>query len=119
MTLRGLRRHGRWVLWAPKPTSKAADGQISERTLLTYLKRVLKQLGLPGHLHTFRHSFISHALISGVPEATVRSWVGHVDADILRTYTHINDQASQAAMARLSSAVVMAENSTNTAGRCP
>lgn len=114
-----LERGGRWVLRGPSRSGAARDRQFSDRTLLTYLKRLLKRLGLPGHLHTFRHSFISHALISGVPEPTVRSWVGHVDADILRTYTHINDQASQAAMARLSGAVVMAENSTNTAGRCP
>ncbi len=50
------------------------------------------------HLHTIRHSFISHALTSGRPEAIVRSWVGHVDSRILKTYTHIADQISQEAM---------------------
>jgi integrase len=37
----------------------------------------------PGHLHTFRRSFISHALTSGVPEPIVRQWVGHVDHEII------------------------------------
>ena len=80
------------------------DHQISERRLLEYLKRVLKELGLDGHLHTFRHSFISHALTQGIPEAIVRQWVGHVDPEVIKHYTHILDEASQAAMRRLAEA---------------
>ncbi len=71
---------------------------MSERLLLANLKKLLKQLDLPGHVHTFRHTFISLALTSGTPEAVVRAWVGHVDAETLRLYTHIADAASQAAM---------------------
>ena len=56
------------------------------------------------HLHTFRHAFISNAITKGTPEAVVRDWVGHVDADILKLYTHIADQDSQAAMRRLAEA---------------
>jgi hypothetical protein len=41
------------------------------------------------------------ALTSGIPEAVVRAWVGHVDADVIRLYTHIADADSQAAMRRL------------------
>jgi integrase len=75
--------------------------QISDRRALCHLKTVLKQLKLEGHQHTFRHSFISHALTSGVPEAIVRKWVGHVDARIMKTYTHIADRISQNAMSGL------------------
>lgn len=71
---------------------------MSERLLLANLKRVLKRLGLPGHVHTFRHTFISLALTAGTPEAVVRTWVGHVDPEILKLYTHIADAASHAAM---------------------
>jgi hypothetical protein len=56
---------------------------------------------LPGHLHTFRHSFISHALTSGVPPAIVRTWVGHVDEEIMKVYTHIADRQSRAAMDKM------------------
>src|SRR5205823_8484629 len=55
---------------------------------------------LDGHLHTFRHAFISTALTHGIPEAIVREWVGHVDRDIMRLYTHIASESSQAAMRR-------------------
>jgi site-specific recombinase XerD len=92
------------VTAAPSRHYPAGGRQISDRRVLQYLKRVLKRLGLRGHVHTFRHSFISHALTQGIPEAIVRQWVGHVDQEILRHYTHIADAASQAAMQRLSAA---------------
>ena len=99
-----LPRHSQWVLTAaPSRKYPRGDHRISERRLLKYLKGVLKPLGLRGHLHTFRHAFISHALTRRmIPEAVVRHWVGHVDADIIRQYTHVADQISQQAMMQLS-----------------
>lgn len=95
-------RSGRWVLTAPSTKSHpSGDRQFSDRRLLVYLKKLLKARGLAGHVHTFRHSFISHAIISGTPEAIVRQWVGHVDREILQHYTHIADRTSAQAMAAL------------------
>jgi integrase len=100
--LERLPRISRWVLTAPPSRIyPEGDHQISERRLLLALKQILRRLGLRGHLHTFRHAFISRALTSGIPESVVRSWVGHVDADVIRLYTHIADATSQAAMRRL------------------
>ncbi|QDT75197.1 site-specific tyrosine recombinase XerD [Lacipirellula limnantheis] len=88
-----------WVFTAlPSAKCPVAARQISDRRALDYLKTVLKKLKLEGHQHTFRHSFISHALTHGVPEAIVREWVGHVDARIMKTYTHVADAISQQAM---------------------
>jgi len=98
-------RRTAWVFTAKASTKHPAGGhQVSERRLLQHLKRVLKSLKLPDHLHTFRHSFISHALTGGIPEALVRHWAGHVDAEIIKRYTHIADDVSKAAMARLAAA---------------
>jgi site-specific recombinase XerD len=103
--LQSLPRRGRWVFTAASSAQyPRGDHQFSDRHLLTSLKRVLKRLKLPGHVHTFRHAFISHALTQGIPEAIVKQWVGHVDAEIIKLYTHIADQASQAAMQRLDGA---------------
>lgn len=66
------------------------------------LKRVLSKFALSGKRHTFRHTYISQALTRGVPEAVVRQWVGHVDPEILRLYTHVADEVSQAYIARFS-----------------
>jgi site-specific recombinase XerD len=100
-----LPRRGRWVFTAPpSPAYPQGDHQLSERRLLEHLKQVLKRLGLAGHVHTFRHTFISLALCAGVPEAVVRSWVGHVDPQVIRQYTHVHDETSLAAMERLAAA---------------
>ena len=42
--------------------------------------------------------------MAGVPEAVVRAWVGHVDRDIMKLYTHIAAADSQSAMQRLAEA---------------
>jgi integrase len=100
-----------------------ADHQFSERRLLQYLKRVLKPLGLKGHLHTFRHTFISHAISSGIPAEVVRGMIGHVDDDILKLYTHIADNRKQSAIERFENATDGPSNSNrseaNTDGTPP
>lgn len=96
--------HCQWVFTFPADRYGPVR-QIRQRRLLDYLKRLLKKLGLPGHLHTFRHTFISLALTRGTPEATVREWVGHVDDEMIRRYTHIASQESHAAMQRLEESV--------------
>lgn len=109
-TLQRLPRCHTWVFTATTSRKHPECGrQISETRLLRYLKGVLRKLGLPGHLHTFRHAFISNAVTRNVAEAIIRSWVGHVDAEILRLYTHINDQASQSAMRAMNRTVVRRE----------
>lgn len=99
--LLSLPRRSRWVFPASLQKASGHESQFSDRRLLVSLKKVVKGLGLPGHVHTFRHAFISRALTQGIPEAIVRTWVGHVDDDVIRLYTHIADESSQAAMQRL------------------
>jgi integrase len=100
--LGSLSRHSKWVLTAPpRPSDPKGQRQISERRLLLHLKRLLARIDLPGHLHTFRHAFISHAASQAVPEAVIRSWVGHVDTQTIRLYMHIADRTSQSWMQRL------------------
>ncbi|MFO1008379.1 MAG: tyrosine-type recombinase/integrase, partial [Planctomycetaceae bacterium] len=93
------------------PSFPSLNRQISERRALVALKRVLTTLGLRGKLHTFRHTFISQALTRGVPEAVVRQWVGHVDPEILRLYTHVADEVSQAFISRFSGSAQARDNS--------
>lgn len=102
--LKSMPRRSPWVVTSPRSLAGGAEfKQVSERRLLQSLKTTLKKLGLPGHLHTFRHTFISSALANGTTESTLISWVGHVDAETLKTYTHVHDRTSQAEMHRLAS----------------
>lgn len=111
-TLKAHSRSGNWLFTAPITARNPQSGrQISERRALGALKRLLKRLKIQeGHLHTFRHAFVSRALSAGVPESVVRSWVGHVDDDILKLYTHIADKTSQREMARLGTTLAGTES---------
>ncbi len=91
-------------LFTMRPSAKYPHGdhQLQESRLLEYLQRRLERLYLQGMIHTFRHSFITNALLAGIPEAIVRQWVGHLDRDVTKIYTHVRSSDSQAAMQRLS-----------------
>ena len=103
--LDALPRDFAWVVAMPPSTACSEVGrQWTERRLLVGLKRVLESVGLVGKLHTFRHSFISNALLMGTAVAVVREWVGHVDPHVIDLYTHVHDAASQAAMKKLADA---------------
>jgi len=82
--LAALPEQWRWVVTMPPSRAHPRPGRKwTERRLLGELKRILAPLGLTGKLHTFRHSFISNALLRGTPVAVVKEWVGHVDDEIL------------------------------------
>ncbi len=104
-TISSMPNNGKWVFNARITKRNPETGrQISERRLLQHLKRVLKRLGLQGHLHTFRHSSISFAAYEGTSERVLRKWIGHVDREILDWYFHLADSQSAKAMKRLSDA---------------
>lgn len=91
-----------WVFPSDRGGSSAEpDRQLSSRRALKHLKAVLSQLKLSGHIHTFRHSFVSMALANGTPPAVVRRWAGHLDDQILDRYTHVADKDAKAHMDRL------------------
>lgn len=39
-------------------------------------------------IHSFRHSFASHAAQAGVPLGVLQAWLGHSSEEITRIYTH-------------------------------
>lgn len=62
----GLPRRRQWAVTVPPSRKHPRPGRRwTERRLVAALKRVLGRLGLPGKLHTFRHAFISNALLNG------------------------------------------------------
>ncbi len=53
-------------------------------------RRVLKKAKLAGvGWHTLRHTFASHALMAGVPLATVSRWLGHSSVTTTMIYSHL------------------------------
>lgn len=41
-----------------------------------------------GRVHSFRHYFVSMSADSGVPETTLKSWLGHRDSGLIQLYYH-------------------------------
>lgn len=52
------------------------------------LQTQIKQACPRFHPHLLRHTFISNALMAGVPPVKVSKWVGDSLGMILSTYTH-------------------------------
>jgi integrase len=102
VAIESLPRKWKWVVTMPSSYAHTEPGRQWDRCrLLRGLKKILKPLGLVGKLHTFRHAFISRALLKNTPVALVREWVGHVDPHVIDLYTHVHDAASQAGMAKM------------------
>jgi integrase len=100
---------GNWVFSAKRSVKNpGGDQQLSMDTLRYHLGRALKKSGMTGKLHSFRHSFISHALTRSnpVPEAVLQEIVGQVDKRIIKRYTHIADRIARESMQRLAAAKV-------------
>ncbi|NOZ20115.1 MAG: site-specific integrase [Planctomycetes bacterium] len=105
--LSSLPRKSKWVFTAPASRQyPRGDHQISERRALSRLKTILKRLDIPeGHLHTFRHYFISMCATGGTSPTTIMEWVGHGSLDMVLRYFHLSHDESQEAMSRLTQAI--------------
>ena len=99
MLSRQPRKH-RFVFTA-KPSSKypKGDHQISDRRVLTSLKRVLTQLNIMDNtVHGFRHFFVSFCANNGVEPFKLIQWTGHADLTTVLRYYSLTDAESRRAM---------------------
>ena len=97
--LNGLPRKGRYVF-----PNKAGDGPIKDLGL-----RWQKLRGLAGlddvRIHDCRHSFASHAVMSGLDLYTVGRLLGHADVASTERYAHLADEHVREAAGRISGIV--------------
>lgn len=75
-------------------------GAILERAAIPFdrtnerrvFKRIKRKAGLPDiGWHTFRHTFASHLVMSGVDITTVSKLLGHADIATTQIYAHLSD----------------------------
>ena len=73
------------------PSLLEPEKPVSPHTAYHRLKLILKQAGLPDiRFHDLRHTFATHALVSGVDAKTLSGILGHTNASFtLDTYTHV------------------------------
>jgi len=91
-------RKGKGLVFRPE--------EVKEKT---FYKRVIKRLAKAGKLaglehftlHSLRHTFISHLVMSGVPLPTVQKLAGHKDIKTTMQYAHLSPDHLRAGMAML------------------
>lgn len=69
------------------------DGYVLPRMRKESLSRAaivaVKDAGLVGSLHTFRHTYCSHLVMAGVPLRTVQKLAGHAHFSTTEKYAHV------------------------------
>lgn len=64
-------------------------------TLTNYFRRIVKEAGLLGSLHTGRHTYGSQAAMRGVPLAVLRDRMGHDSVKTTEIYSHLCPDKTQ------------------------
>lgn len=72
-------------------TGKIGRHHISEKTIQRVLKDAVRKAGIPKHatVHTLRHCFATHLLMSGVNIREVQQLLGHKHVETTMIYTHV------------------------------
>jgi integrase len=70
-------------------------------TLYKKFSSLLKSLNLSGNLHDLRHTFASHAAMSGVPIPVIQRWLGHADIQTTMIYAHLSPDMDRQEMAKM------------------
>ena len=65
--------------------------------------------------HDLRHTFITHMIERGAPVALIQSLVGHVNARMVRHYTHVTTGAARNPVALLDSEPILEQRAFKTA----
>jgi site-specific recombinase XerD len=109
-TLTLLRAHWRlhrnpiWLFpGAVAPGQQHAKLPLEESGLQKAFRQAVQAAGVnkPATIHSLRHSWATHLLESGVNLRLIQVWMGHTSPTTTAIYTHLTQQAEQAAATAL------------------
>lgn len=75
--------------------------QMDPHSLSRAFAKCAARAGLPGSLHTLRHTFISHLVMAGVDLSTVQKIAGHATITTTMRYAHLSSDHAQLAVAKI------------------
>lgn len=93
---RDINKHSRWVF-------HHKGERIEPNSLRKKLIIIAKNSGIIGltKIHTLRHTFASHLVMSGVDLPTVKKLMGHSDIETTMIYSHLADEHVDKAVEKL------------------
>lgn len=71
------------------------DARLKLGGMTNYFRRLVKDAGLTGSLHTGRHTYGSHLAMQGIPEGVIQKRMGHASIRTTEIYTHLCPDKTQ------------------------
>lgn len=77
--------------------------ELTPKVLKNWIVRAERKAGLPptGRLHVYRHTFVSHLAMAGVPARTIQELARHRSLSITMRYMHLSPNATSDGIAML------------------
>lgn len=88
--LKKLPKAGKWVI-------EDEGVRPTPGSMTIYFKRLSRQAGLKGNIHTLRHTYGSHLASAGVSPYIIQKLMGHSKVEMTQRYMHLAPDAHQAA----------------------
>lgn len=103
------------IKFGPEAGTRGYDPTQHQKYWRTAWASLTKKAGLKGiRFHDLRHTFITHMIERGVPVGLVQAFVGHINARMVRHYTHITSGAARKAVELLDSEPILDRNASQT-----
>jgi len=94
--LNALNKNTRWAF------ATRNGNQLNRNHLRETLVKIYMRIGIEsGNIHTFRHSFVSHLVMSGVNLSTVQKLMGYSDIETIMIYAHLAPEHLKGAVDKL------------------
>lgn len=92
---KSLRRH---LEKLPRRGELVLGRAYSPGVLSAYFTKIIRKAGLPGSLHTLRHTFAAWLASAGIPLFTISKLLGHASVKTTEIYAHLAPDTQAAAV---------------------